>query len=491
MDSECALMEPIKCEGQPNIEHRSHQHPMPLVQIFTEEKVVCFACQSSCLGASTYACTRCKYFLHKWCAECPLTNLTHPSHPSHHLHLCVEHDQNLITCLSCDRNVCSFILSCSECNWNMCIECYLLPKHLNQYYFHSNHPDDHPNLTRSLSTNSSEFICSLCHLSFKSGTSRFECTKCGFVIDVDCALNPSITMEDSGHFRHFYHQHPMVLVIDDARDKGVDKSCLACHSPCISGVAYFSCTECKYFLHKSCAELPLKISHALHKNHPLFLGLLDPDTQFLVTNPLDEYLPMSPLPGSHTKLCTESISSICCLTCQRKITPNSLLFQCHDQSCEFRMCVRCIFENPIIKYERHSQHRLCFVKEVPDILECNAYNGYCKLPVTSAELCSTEYSMFRCVHCDYNLHLLCGPLPCTIKYKYHIHPLIFVDSVVEDNSGEYYCDICESERDPKICVYYCQECKYVAHVYCLIYEVQHVYDIINNSNIKCLFYFIS
>ncbi|PON92657.1 hypothetical protein TorRG33x02_115170 [Trema orientale] len=246
-----------------------------------------------------------------------------------------------------------------------------------------------------------------------------------------------------------------MLVVDDARDRGgTDECCFACHSPCILGVAYFSCTECKYFIHKSCAELPLKIRHALHIDHPLVLA------------------------SRHTELITNSVNSgnlpifHHCSTCQGKINPNGFFFLCCDHSCKrVRICVKCIFENPVINYEGHGQHRLCYVKKVPQILECNAYEGYCKLPATSVEICSTEYSMFRCVHCDFNLHLLCGPLPCTIKYKYHVHPLMLVDSVVENNSDEHYCDVCESQRDSRICVYYCQECKFVAHVYCLISEI--------------------
>ncbi|XP_060974272.1 uncharacterized protein LOC115695507 [Cannabis sativa] len=40
--------------------------------------------------------------------------------------------------------------------------------------------------------------------------------------------------------------------------------------------------------------------------------------------------------------------------------------------------------------------------------------------------------------------------------------------------GDYYCDICEEERDPRLRVYYCGHCKYVAHVHCVISEVMNV-----------------
>jgi hypothetical protein len=40
--------------------------------------------------------------------------------------------------------------------------------------------------------------------------------------------------------------------------------------------------------------------------------------------------------------------------------------------------------------------------------------------------------------------------------------------MVEDDSGEYYCDICEEEQDPKHGFYYCEDCNYLAHVVCIL-----------------------
>ena len=79
--------------------------------------------------------------------------------------------------------------------------------------------------------------------------------------------------------------------------------------------------------------------------------------------------------------------------------------------------------------------------------------------------------MLSCMECNFNLHLLCGPLPRTIKYECHVHSLVLVDSLAEDETAEYYCDICEKERDPRLCAYYCGECEYRAHVNCVISEV--------------------
>ncbi|GMN31774.1 hypothetical protein TIFTF001_003403 [Ficus carica] len=161
---------------------------MPLVEICFKEEV-CFACQSSCLGGPTYACAECKYFLHKRCVECPT--------------------------------------ECSQCKWNVCIECYLLPKHIS-FVLHSHHDQPQPqDLTLSIMSikTHTKFTCLLCHTTFKSSSHRFECAACGFVVDVECALTPPVTRDGQGYFQHFNHPHAMYLVEIDSGDE----ICFACN----------------------------------------------------------------------------------------------------------------------------------------------------------------------------------------------------------------------------------------------------------------------
>ncbi|KAK8571951.1 hypothetical protein V6N12_028017 [Hibiscus sabdariffa] len=51
-----------------------------------------------------------------------------------------------------------------------------------------------------------------------------------------------------------------------------------------------------------------------------------------------------------------------------------------------------------------------------------------------------------CMECDVKLHIE-RVLPPSLNSKYHTHPLALKDGFKEDDSGEYYCDICEQERD--------------------------------------------
>ncbi|PON98111.1 C1-like [Trema orientale] len=114
----------------------------------------------------------------------------------------------------------------------------------------------------------------------------------------------------------------------------------------------------------------------------------------------------------------------------------------------------------------------------PLTLQCDACRKSYKkwnINVVPEEVNRNQFFLFRCMECDFNLHFLCGPLPLRIKYDYHIHPLNLVDHVVtEDDSNEYYCDICEDERKQDFRIYYCEDCKYTAHIHCLMSEIMKV-----------------
>ena len=70
---------------------------------------------------------------------------------------------------------------------------------------------------------------------------------------------------------------------------------------------------------------------------------------------------------------------------------------------------------------------------------------------------------FRCTKCEFTLNFGCTTLPHTIKYKQHEH-LFTLNYTAEDDSSEYYYDICEEERDHLNHWFYnCEECSYPAH----------------------------
>ncbi|KAM6589446.1 hypothetical protein CsatA_012051 [Cannabis sativa] len=182
-----------------------------------------------------------------------------------------------------------------------------------------------------------------------------------------------------------------------------------------------------------------------------------------------------------------------CSTCSRTIFSSNHIYHCEEYpDCKFKLCLECSNLEPNIHYPGH-QHKLCFMEKVTAttekeeeededvIAECNADDGYCKRDFVCDEVDRTACSfILRCVPCNFNIvHLLCGPLPRTISYEYHVHPLVLTRSVIDnrddddggDGDGEFYCDICEDTRDERVCVYYCADCKFVAHVHCLLPQI--------------------
>ncbi|KAB1213626.1 hypothetical protein CJ030_MR5G020287 [Morella rubra] len=111
---------------------------------------------------------------------------------------------------------------------------------------------------------------------------------------------------------------------------------------------------------------------------------------------------------------------------------------------------------------------------LPSDVCCDAYESICKSSPLPEEFRLIQGHGFRCVWCGcyFNVHLLCGPLPCTIKHDSHVDCLTPEASIVEDDdlNDEYYCNTCEELRDPQVRVYYCAECKFVAHMHYVISE---------------------
>ena len=77
---------------------------------------------------------------------------------------------------------------------------------------------------------------------------------------------------------------------------------------------------------------------------------------------------------------------------------------------------------------------------------------------------------YRCLEFAINFHLECLQIPQFVKSVCHIHPFTLIDSFVEDDSGEYYRDVCEEERHRKDHVYFCEECHglFLAHIECVL-----------------------
>ncbi|XP_056160721.1 protein VACUOLELESS GAMETOPHYTES-like [Syzygium oleosum] len=221
--------------------------------------------------------------------------------------------------------------------------------------------------------------------------------------------------------QHFSHHHPLILrSVHPRQIYGI--KCSACSRSCLDLI--YSCRECEDFhLHKSCAELPPKITHhPFHPFHPLPLVLNSP--------------------------------RYACCGCGK--WDSGLLYLCKD--CNFTLSPDCAVK-PTTRYEfvgpgkiQHFLHKhpLALVEEDDNVL-CLACEKYCP---------SESYS---CHHCpSFKIHRTCAEqLPRAIQHFSHpLHPLILrakdsrfdqpcVACYRSDNVLTYRCSMCRIEMDPK------------------------------------------
>lgn len=336
-------------------------------------------------------------------------------------------------CSMCGVTTRGAIFEFRVCRFYLDISCVEFPRKIE----HAFHPQHSLLLSKTYGDDQGDYWCNCCHRRIQNRPC-YKCNWCKFYMDPDCALMKPITIvnEEQHHIQHFTHLHPIVLIVDQVI--GDDVQCFACRFPFQDGRAY-ACTPCKYFLHMLCAKLPQKIKkYPQHPRHTLSLSVEH-------QNKCD--------------LCSQS---------------DRFLFHC-EENCEsfsYR-CIVCSFPPPILKYRGH-RHLLSFFERVDQVeIDCNTHSTYCKESFVSDDLEGTRSYWLGCIKCGFALHLLCGPLPCTLKVTYHIHPLHLFDSIIDEEEpyDEHYCDACESKRDPRACVYYCEECNYVAHVRCVMSEV--------------------
>ncbi|XP_075658675.1 uncharacterized protein LOC142628460 [Castanea sativa] len=379
--------------------------------------------------------------------EQPQQQLLHFSHSNHPL----DFEQDLrggATCCGCQESVYGPAYYCGECLWfhNSCAS---LPRRLkvirHKHLLHLTHSY----LEVKLHQSDSRF-CQICVKKVNTNFGFYYCSKCDFVAHLDCAadyrnreninllklkeeenedseLNQSTTYkvknikvgvdgtEIATEIQHLSHEHDLKLSDDEVLNNEKCNGCVQAIFP-----PFYSCVNCRFFLHESCAKLPRKKRHSLHQ-HLLTLFSKSP---YYWTN------------------------TFRCYACERYC--NGFSYRCGR--CNFNLDVPCSLISDILTHPGH-EHRL-LLSSIESKHNCSC--------------CDSKISpIFRCTTCDFALDFKCATLPQTARYKQHEHPFT-LRYIAEDDSGEYYCDICEEERDPKHWFYYCANCDYPAHTKCIL-----------------------
>jgi hypothetical protein len=111
---------------------------------------------------------------------------------------------------------------------------------------------------------------------------------------------------------------------------------------------------------------------------------------------------------------------------------------------------------------------------IPETLRHEGHEHSLFLAVNSNRRChvcnctsNKKPGVFVCTNCDFALGFECATLPLVARHKDDDHLLKLTYSA-EAHCEEYYCLICEKERDPKQWFYYCAECDFSAHSQCVL-----------------------
>ncbi|XP_017984261.1 PREDICTED: uncharacterized protein LOC108660470 [Theobroma cacao] len=411
------------------IQHPSHNHPL----VFKEERshesdemLYCRGC-GEVVSGPTYSCVACGFHLDKNCAEAPFW-LNHPLHRSHSLDLVSPPGK--------------FWFNCDFCNKRVTVhkDCISLSRIIKSIWHH--HPIFHNYF--AVENECGILECGICHEEVNKEYGNYCCSACKFIVHVNCALenttfyyeieskddyeklNENSTLVDPSflvikeiklgenvittEIQHFSHEHNLVLY-----DEVKDEKCCYCCSLLIE-TSFYSCSECDFSLHKSCAVLPKKMEFWAF---PLTLNLI---------------------PNHFFK----------CHFCHSLHTGFAYNLK------ELCLCVQCTERSLSYTSQAHKEHPLLFY---------NKYNGQCNACGNSI---TDDFATYRCKGCNFNLHVLCTLLPRTAWHKCDEHCLTLTYHEVHDYSEYHFCDICEERRNPNIWFYHCALCDKSAHPKCVL-----------------------
>ncbi|KAL6985924.1 hypothetical protein U1Q18_019305 [Sarracenia purpurea var. burkii] len=252
----------------------------------------------------------------------------------------------------------------------------------------------------------------------------------------------------------------------------------------------YVCAECKFFLHKSCLELPQQIQHPFHPLHPLILHessyqelidsngyrrgchachnqcsfwtyrcsickfYLDIKCSVQMLNIESECHGQEIQHFSHQHpLIPFDVenSSLLCAACTQLL--DGSIYICHK--CIFAVHKKCAELRGEMQHPFHPQHPLTVVAlKTGDKELCKACGSY-------------QYNDFayNCAGCDFHLDLECASLQPTIRYERHEHLLLPMERHGNEKIKDFRCSTCGS-----ICRDFfvrCVPCNLNLHVKCI------------------------
>ncbi|KAE8702978.1 Pentatricopeptide repeat superfamily protein [Hibiscus syriacus] len=381
------------------ITHASHEHPWMLM--LRKMSFICDFCGTAG-DHSPYLCTICDLLVHKKCITLPRKiMLTRHHHLLSHSYYLQQNQVKDWTCRICyeevDMRYGNYYCSTCDCDYIAHVHCATDPVIWDGTIF----PEDYDESSMEALLESSNLITD--------------------VVEQIIIGEQMVASE----IKHAYHVHNLTLTFRGEINN--DSQCDGCMRPI--STPFYSCDQCKFFLHKDCAELPRTMRHPFHKH---LLTLTN-------SHAGDEY----------------SYCSACGLKYQ------GFGYRCNKSFCKYEINfdIRCMLLSDTLKHPSH-EHSLFLVHN---------FKGGCSG-------CGTELDSiaYRCMkRCAFTLDIGCATLPLTAWYKYEKHALnltCFDDS----DPSQLYCDLCENERWPNDWFYYCVDCDNSLHSSCALGDLPYM-----------------
>ncbi|GLU00042.1 hypothetical protein SLE2022_174370 [Rubroshorea leprosula] len=233
--------------------------------------------------------------------------------------------------------------------------------------------------------------------------------------------------------KYFLHEHPLHFFEEWSNNVHGETRGVKCSSGCGQPITaqFYSCIDCKFFLHKSCSELPLNITYLFHDNHPLTLLANAPQWAF-------------------------------CDFCGNLV--NGFVYHC--SSYEFDLDIKCAllpqFRNgdlPKVDHHIHVEHPLFFIKNLSHEVKL-ASSRYCSVCL---EHLSSDASFYTCVVCKLFLHKSCSEteLPLNINHPFHEKHTLTLDFLKQNS-----CQFCHNGPSDVGLFYHCSSCRFNLHIKC-------------------------
>ncbi|XP_038690424.1 uncharacterized protein LOC119989150 isoform X2 [Tripterygium wilfordii] len=488
-----------------------HLHPHDL--IFCEQEVIllnareevfCHVCSKSLAGAQFYYCGECYFFLHNTCADLPPI-IKHPSHRKHTLilHTNSPYGPNGSDCNMCDLRIANFLYRCSDCDFDLDIDCAMLARCFIQPQSHKHH--------FITWCRSDPFTCDFCGTysdRYRSASSTknlqpWICTNCHVVVHNKCISLPfSIQLPQ--------HDHPLIHTYFIPESQSIAALiCKICCQEVKREFGCYSCQNCPCVVHVNCAldnvqEVGQKlwaqeieaaedqlveqeIEHFSHPHHKLFM-VQNHDDDHEIETKCDACMRIISFPFYKCLECDFSLHISCSklpkqinhpLHPQHPLTlaPNeegfaSYCFACHNPfhgfsyRCrasfhKFRIDIRCALVNPLEFFHDSHKHPLSVLTQSNNHTQCTSCGKVGKADGKYLLRCKEQ--------CPFALDYGCATLPHIAKYEYDENSLVLSYYGDDDSNGFPYCDICEQYRDPNLWFYGCpnyRECPIYVHPHC-------------------------